>query len=68
MNRKKREWGRWAAREYCIVRGDIKKKLPHGASYGGASEYGSHFYRKSDDSFWIQTRRCSDGRVVYVRL
>jgi len=63
---KKHKWGNWSPREKC-VRAIGRTKRPKGLSYEGLSEYGTHFYRKPDKSFWILARRCGDGKEVYIK-
>ena len=61
-------WSNWTAREKCIVSAEvILDEKPEGLSYQGLSEYGVHYYRKSDDSFWIETRN-TKGVVVWVKV
>lgn len=63
------KWGKWSAREDCIVSGGkIRTKRPKGASYQGMNERGTIYFRKKDDKFFIQTRKCKGGKNVYVEL
>ena len=64
----KRKWGKWSPRQMCIRTGKIIFKKPKGLSYEGLSEHGTHYFRKSDNTSYIQTRRCKDGKEVYVKL
>lgn len=53
----------------CIVDDDeIHENKPEGLSYSGMSEFGVHYYRKSDNTHWIETRRCKDGKTVFVKV
>ena len=71
-------WRKWAPFQKCldILRSNclIRKKRPKNLEYQGISSYGTHYYRKTDNSFWIETKLCVErdhkdfGRDVFVKI
>jgi hypothetical protein len=60
-------WGKWMARQDCLRNGgNTQTKKPKGIEYQGQSERGIHYYRKSDETSWLETVRCKDGKEIYV--
>jgi len=63
------KWRNWTAREKCVVSAkEISERRPAGLEYQGVSEYGTHYYRRADETFWIHTRRAGDGKFVWVKI
>ena len=73
---RKIHWRNWAPYQKCV---DIKnskclvrRKKPRNLSYEGISSYGTHYYRKTDNSFWVETIGCGPEKsflgAIFVKV